>query len=210
MKSILVLLALAVSLYACRAVHRHKRPDLYASLSQPDLDGENDSIYRGFSSGLEELMWKDSTYVTFLTISYYEQISITNAIKVVRSPDHMIYRTFFGPVSVWFPIPDSCNINSLFTANQTGYFLLDDFIRLKDSLPVVTIRGGTGYVDMNYMAGFMEFGNISKKDLTPDLDSLQQIPGKVYATKKWYKQWIKDHPGYKDQRTNEYNNGSCE
>lgn len=203
MKSILVLLALAVSLYACRVIHPHKRPDLYSSLSVPELDGENDSIYRGFSSGLEELMWKDSTYVTFLTIKY-------NAPFQTLIPSRDIYRVYFGPVTVWSPLFDSCEFKSLFTANDIGYFLLDDFVKLKDSTAMVTISGGTGYVDMNYMAHIQEFGNIRREDLLPDLDSLQKIPGKVYATKNWYKKWLKDHPAYKDQRTNEYNESSCE
>ena len=142
-------------------------------------------------------MWKDSTYVTFLTIKYRPQLK-------TLIPRGDIYRVFFGPVAVWSPFFDSCQIYSLFTANETGYFLLDDFTEIKDSTPEVSISGGTGYVDMNYMGPLYEHGNVNLKELCPDLDSLKRIPDKVYATRKWYKQWLKDHPGYKDQRTNDY------
>lgn len=159
-----------------------------------------------FICELKDVLWKDSSIVTFLSIKYVPKSSKSIA-EII--PIGEKYYTYFGPVTVGNLNYDTCSIYSINTTAETGFFLLDDFNHLKDSL-FVSIHGGTGYMDQNYMGPIQKIGIINHKELIYDLDSIMKISNKVHATKEWYAQWIKEHPFYQDQRTNPYNQSKCE
>ena len=156
-----------------------------------------------FYCSLQDVLFEDSILVTFLAIEFDERAGATN----ILPKDLEVYRTFFGPISVgsW---NKPCPRYNLFFRGNTGYFLVDEFTDLTDSLTTVSISGGTGYYMQSNMRPLLSGASIPSSALHPDLKD--EIHVGILATEKWYKQWKKDHPRYQDTRITNNRGTDCE
>lgn len=156
-----------------------------------------------FYCSLETLLFEDSLLVTFLAVEFQERPGVTN----ILPKDLEVYRTFFGPISVggW---NKPCPRYNLFFRGNTGYFLVDEFTDLKDSLTTISISGGTGYYMQSSMLPILSGVSVPTTVLQPDLND--EIHAGILATEKWYKKWIKDHPRYQDTRITSNRGTNCE
>ncbi|MFT5780541.1 MAG: hypothetical protein ACI837_003503 [Crocinitomicaceae bacterium] len=157
------------------------------------------SIEHPFKCELETIYWMNSDSVTFvkLTIGRYS----TDLDTSLRELDYSTgsFTTYKPPFSL-YSFRNSCTIHAIISSNTTGYFLIDDFINIEDSVRLY-VEAYTGSFDQGgaYQINVESITHISH--IREKLDSLSGISkSQKFATKEWFINWKKNNPSYVDQR----------
>ena len=183
------------------SIYRGKEPTVISSSNQIK------SKKFSYLCELETIHWMGTDSVTFVKLSIISIDSVSSAKNQLITKFemdsligfHSTFASHVPPFSV-YGVQDSCITHGVHSYNTTGYFLIDDFINIKDSVRLF-VNGYESYYGQGGAYLLTTECTASISQINNEIDSLVDMnPYLVYATREWYSIWKKKHPKMEDQR----------